>query len=112
MVGDKIVKVECSTCHTTHAYHPAKAAAKAGPKKSTTPRNTKADPEAVSRAEWELLQPSMDLAQAIPYDMNRVYRQKNVLFHPNFGLGYVQLVIVPNKIDVLFQDGKKRLRCG
>jgi len=117
MVGDKIVKVECSTCHNTHAYHPTKtarelAAGKSGLKKPTTPRTTKADPEAVARAEWELLQPSMDLTQAIPYDMNRVFRQKNVLFHPNFGLGYVQLVIPPNKIDVLFQDGKKRLRCG
>ena len=117
MVGDKIVKVECSTCHTTHAYHPTKtakelAASKAGQQKAATTRASKADPDAAARAEWAELQPGMDLEQALPYDMNRVYRQKNVLFHPNFGLGYVQLVIVPNKIDVLFQAGKKRLRCG
>jgi hypothetical protein len=54
----------------------------------------------------------MDQAEAIPYDMNQPFRLKNVLIHPNFGLGIVQLVLPPNKIDVLFRDGRKRLRCG
>jgi len=117
MVGEKIVRVECSTCHGLHAYHPVKvpkapAAAKSASKKVAVPRKTKADPEAVARAEWAELQPALVSAQAIPYDMTRPFRLKNVLSHPNFGLGIVQLVIPPNKIDVLFQDGKKRLRCG
>jgi hypothetical protein len=117
MVGEKIVRVECSTCHGLHAFHPVKApkvpaAAKGTSKKAALPRKTKADPEAAARAEWAELLPAMDSTQAIPYDMTRVYRLKNLLSHPNFGLGIVQLVIVPNKIDVLFQDGKKRLRCG
>jgi hypothetical protein len=117
MVGEKIVRVECSTCFGIHAFHPTKtpkeaAAAKSGTKKAAVPRKSKADPEAVARAEWELLQPTLDPAQAIPYDMARVYRVKNLINHPSFGLGLVQLVIQPNKIDVLFQDGKKRLRCG
>lgn len=117
MVGEKIVRVECSTCHGVHAFHPVKvpkspAAATGSRAKTAAPRKTKADPEAAARAEWEALQPDMDAAQAIPYDMNRPFRLKNVLSHPNFGLGIVQLVIPPNKIDVLFQDGKKRLRCG
>ena len=117
MVGEKIVRVECSTCHGVHAYHPVKApkepaAAKGTSKKAAAPRKAKADPEAVARAEWAELLLGMDSAQAIPYDRTRVYRLKNLLSHPNFGLGIVQLVIPPNKIDVLFQDGKKRLRCG
>jgi hypothetical protein len=117
MVGEKIVRVECSTCHGLHAYHPVKvpkepAAAKSSRTNVTAPRKTKADPEAVARAEWAELQPGMDPAQAIPYDMNRTYRLNNLLSHPNFGLGIVQLVIPPHKIDVLFQTGKKRLRCG
>jgi len=116
MVGEKIVHVECSTCHGVHSYHPVKvpkepAVAKAT-KKVAAPRKTKADPEAVARAEWEALQPGMDPARAIPYDMNRTYRVKNMLFHPNFGLGIVQLLLQTNKIEVLFQTGKKRLRSG
>jgi len=117
MVGEKIVRVECNTCHGLHAYHPVKvpkgpAAAKTPRTKVAAPRKTKADPEAAERAEWAGLQPGMDPTQAIPYDMNRTYRLNGLLSHPNFGLGIVQLVIPPNKIDVLFQDGKKRLRCG
>jgi hypothetical protein len=117
MVGEKIVRVECSTCRGIHAFHPVKpskapAVAKSGQKKSAVPRTAKADPEAAARAEWEALQPGMDPAQAVPYDMNRVYCLNNLLFHPNFGLGIVQLVIPPHKIDVLFQSGRKRLRCG
>ena len=117
MVGEKIVRVECSTCHGVHAFHPVKvakepAAARAAGTKAAAPRKAKADPEAAARAEWEMLQPAMDLSLAIPYDMNRPYRLKNLLSHPSFGLGIVQLVIQPNKIDVLFESGRKRLRCG
>lgn len=117
MVGEKIVRVECSTCHGMHAFHPVKpvkgpAAPRTGGAKTAAPRKSKVDPEAAERAEWEALQPDIESAQAIPYDMERVYRVKNVLSHQHFGLGIVQLVIVPNKIDVLFKSGKKRLRCG
>jgi hypothetical protein len=118
MVGEKIVRVECNTCRGVHAYHPVKVPKEpavrkaAAQKQAAAPRKTKADPEAAARAEWEALQPVMDSALAIPYDMNRTYRVKNLLFHPNFGLGIVQLVLPPNKIEVLFQCGKKRLRCG
>jgi hypothetical protein len=117
MVGEKIVRVECSTCHGIHAFHQAKparapAVAKAGQKKTAARRTAKADPEAAARAEWQALQAEMDPAQAIPYDMNRAYCLNNLLSHPNFGLGIVQLVIPPHKIDVLFETGRKRLRCG
>jgi hypothetical protein len=116
MVGEKIVRVECSTCYGVHAFHPVKTpketvAVKSVQTKSTS-RKPKADPEAAIRAEWLELRPDMDSAQAIPYDMSRVYHVNNLLSHPNFGLGLVRLVIPPNKIDVLFKDGKKRLRCG
>jgi len=116
MVGEKIVRVECNTCHGAHAYHPVKsakepAAPKAGQKKEAAPRKTKADPEAVARAEWAALQSGMDPARAIPYDMGGKYRVNDLLQHQHFGLGIVQLVL-PNKMDVLFQEGKKRLRCG
>ena len=117
MVGDKIVRVECNTCHGMHNYHPVKAvkepaAAKGEQKKAASPRKAKADPAAAAAAEWAALHPDMDPGQAIPYDMNRAYRVNNLVLHPIFGLGIVQAVVPPNKIDVLFQVGKKRLRCG
>jgi hypothetical protein len=117
MVGEKIIRVECNTCHGTHAFHPVKAAkepgtARTAQTKVAAPRKSKADPEAAARAEWIALQPDMNPAQAIPYDMNGTYRVKDLLLHSHFGLGIVLLVLPPNKIEVLFQDGKKRLRCG
>jgi hypothetical protein len=119
MVGEKVVRVECNTCHSNHNYHPVKepkaprepAAARTAPKKAAAPRASRVDPGAAARAEWAALQPGWDPARAIPYDMNRRYRVTDLLRHPLFGLGIVQLAL-PNKIDVLFQDGKKRLRCG
>ena len=122
MVGEQIVRVECNTCHSVHNYRAAKEAkvreAKAATppgtaaQKTTAPRPAKADPEAAARAEWEALQPGLDPAQALPYNMNGTYRAKELLSHPLFGLGIVQAVLPPNKMDVLFRDGKKRLRCG
>jgi hypothetical protein len=116
MVGEKIVRVECNTCHGTHNYHPVKAPkepkpAKAPREKAATPRKARVDPDASARAEWAALQPDMDPAQAIEYDMNRKYRANDLLRHPLFGLGIVQAVL-QKKIDFMFQGGKKRLRCG
>jgi len=116
MVGEKIVRVECNTCHGIHAYHPVKPPKEAVPArtarpKTAAPRTAKADPEAAARAEWEALRPGLDPALAIPYAMDRTYRVRDLLSHPHFGLGIVQLVL-PNKMEVLFQEGKKRLRCG
>jgi hypothetical protein len=117
MIGEQIARVECNTCHSVHNYHPIKVAKEpAAPKTATTkrvatPRKPKADPAAVAAAEWEALLAGVDPDQAIPYEMTGKYRLKALLRHPQFGLGFVQLVL-PDKIDVLFQMGKKRLRCG
>lgn len=117
MVGEKIARVECNTCHGTHAYHPMKApkapvVAKAGGQKTAAPRKAKADPEAADREEWTALQPGMNPEQASPYDMDRMYRVNSLLLHPNFGLGIVKAVLPPRKVSVLFKVGKKLLRCG
>lgn len=117
MIEDKIVRVECNTCHSAHNYRPEKpvkvpAAAKTVIKKTPAPRKVKVDPIEAARAEWEVLQPNMNPDKAIPYDINKPYRLRNLLLHPVFGLGVVQLVLQPNKMDVLFQEGVKRLRCG
>jgi hypothetical protein len=117
MVGEKIVRVECDTCHGTHAYHPPKkpkapAAARSTAAKTTAPRTSRVDPEAAARKEWAELEPGLNPDQAVPYDMNRTYRVNTLLLHLHFGLGIVQAVLPPNKISVLFKDSKKLLRCG
>jgi len=117
MVEERVVRIECNTCHGVHNYYPekgAKGAAPGGspPKKEPLPRKARKDPGAADREEWESLRPTMNEARAIVYDMNREYRVKNLVAHTVFGLGVVTRVIRPDKMEVLFQGGKKLLRCG
>jgi len=118
MVGELIVKVECNTCRSTHKYHPPKEAkAPVSPRASrgtttTAPRREKKNPAAEAAAEWEALQATIDPDRAVPYDMNVPCRAKSLISHPLFGLGIVQKITSPNKMEVLFKDGRKLLRCG
>jgi hypothetical protein len=117
MVGDKVVRVECNTCHGIHSYRavkPAKepAIAKGVAKKPAVPRSAKPTPEALAAAEWAELTATVDPAQAVPYAMTVKFRVNTPVLHPTFGLGIVQQLLPPNKIAVLFQDGKRLLRCG
>ncbi|MGA7827007.1 MAG: hypothetical protein WCA04_05080 [Geobacteraceae bacterium] len=116
MVGERVVRVECNTCHGVHNYRgpvekKAKSSSQTAPKKQTVPRQLKKDPGASDIEEWESLNPSFAPDQATPYEMNRKYHTNELINHATFGLGLVKSVIPPNKMEVLFQQGKKLLRC-
>ena len=121
MVEEKVVRVECNTCLGVHNYYPpppvkeAKvpktAAASKSRSASATPRVSKKDPTEVEREEWASLHPTFDYEKALAYDMNSRYLVKRLILHPVFGAGVVKTVIVPNKMQVLFKDGIKLLRC-
>ena len=119
MVGDRVVRVECNTCKGMHNYHPvveakttAAGASKVRTEKEPAPRRAKKDPAAADREEWESLRPDMDRERAVAYDMNGKFRLNNLVEHPVFGLGVVKRVVVPNKMEVLFEVGRKLLRCS
>lgn len=121
MVEGKVVRVECNTCNGVHNYYPPPAAkvakaprAAAASKTRATPavpRASRKDPAEVEREEWASLHPTFDLEKALPYDMNGRYQVKRLILHPVFGLGLVKAVIIPNKMQILFKDGIKLLRC-
>lgn len=121
MVEGKVVRVECNTCNGVHNYYPppavkdAKAprAAAASKPRSTTavPRTSRKDPAEAEREEWASLHPTFDLDKALPYAMDGRFTVKRLILHPSFGVGIVKAVIVPNKMQVLFKDGVKLLRC-
>lgn len=46
-----------------------------------------------------------------PYDMNASFEVGEIIDHVKFGLGEVRSVTRPNKMEVLFQDGLRTLRC-
>jgi hypothetical protein len=97
-------QVECTGCSRKHAYRPAVI-----PKKVTARRAL--DPKVAEQKEWQILRPGMKSEQATDYSMTDTYKTNTLMNHPVFGLGVVQRVVGTRKIEVLFEDGKKTLRC-
>ncbi|MDD2318977.1 MAG: hypothetical protein PHO83_02895 [Geobacteraceae bacterium] len=116
MVEDRVVRVECNTCHGVHNYRgktekKTPAATTSAQKKQTVSRQQKKETAASERDEWQALCSTVNVDQATPYDMNGKFRANELLNHPTFGLGIVKNIIPPNKMEVLFEHGKKLLRC-
>lgn len=51
----------------------------------------------------------MDTSIAVPYTMTTCFKVNDLLNHPVFGLGKVIKCLSPNKIHVMFREGKKIL---
>lgn len=120
MVGEKVVRVECNTCSGIHNYYPPEkevkapstgSSASAGRKKEPTPRKTVSSKAAADLEEWESLQTDMAEERAIPYNIDGKFKAGDLVKHSVFGIGVVKTVIVPNKMEILFRDGKKMMRC-
>lgn len=121
MVEGKVVRVECNTCGGVHNYYPPPTVKEARATKvakdsasarvSSSPRSSKKDPGEADREEWASLKPTMQIDRAQDYNMNGTYRVNSLIIHSVFGLGIVKRLIDPNKMQVLFQDGIKLLRC-
>jgi hypothetical protein len=97
--------VECKICNHQHKYRPPAAAKKPAVKRTV---NRKEDAE---RNEWGALRPGMNSAEARDYSMTGAYKVAALISHPVFGLGLVQRLVGSRKMEVLFEDGKKTMRC-
>lgn len=114
-------KVECRVCGSQHKYRPEKSkqsnstASKAKGKSTTKSggkkKKKKEDEEPKIDQEWLRQMEGKDKNSALVYSMQSSYAVRDLIEHPKFGMGVVQRLIDPNKMDVIFQDGMKRLRC-
>ncbi len=104
MAEESPVKVQCNACSRQHKYRPPTAAKKPAVRKAALNKDAE-------RKEWEDLRPSMNSDKATDYSMTDPYKVKALINHPVFGLGLVQRVVGPQKVEVLFEDGKKTMRC-
>ena len=98
------VKVQCNSCSRQHKYRPPSPEKKPAVKRTISHRDAE-------RKEWETLRPSMNSAEAKEYSMTGAYKVKALISHPVFGIGIVQRVVGSQKVEVLFEDGKKTMRC-
>ena len=69
------------------------------------------DKRDAERKEWAALRSKMNCEEARNYFMTDAYKVKELINHPLFGLGLVQRVAGLQKIEVLFEDGRKTMRC-
>ncbi len=97
-------QVQCTLCSRQHKYRPPTTPKKPGVKRALNLKDAE-------RQEWSTLRPGMDNAKASDYSMTAAYKEKSLINHPVFGLGLVQRVVGTQKIEVLFEDGRKILRC-
>jgi len=104
LTEDQPAKVQCCTCSGQHNYRPAVA------RKKPVARRT-VDPRIAEQKEWLQLQPGIESKMAIDYSMTTSFKVGSVMKHPRFGLGIVQVTLGPQKIEVLFEEGKKKMRC-
>jgi hypothetical protein len=104
MVGIKPANVQCNTCQGTHRYRSPVPALKAA-------RRTSEPSVAHHQEAWVELQVSKNGENAKDYTMDREFRVGTVIRHPSFGLGLVQRVAGNRKMEVLFETGKKIMRC-
>ncbi len=98
------VKVQCNACSRQHKYRPPTVAKKPAVRQAAKPKDA-------DRKEWELLQPTMDSSKAKTYSMTESYKLNALINHPTFGLGIVQRIVGSQKVEILFEDGKKIMRC-
>lgn len=96
--------VQCGSCERQHKYRPPT------PVKKPVARRTP-DPRTAECKEWAELRPTMNIAHATEYSMTTAFKLKSLMNHPVFGLGIVQRLVGPRKVEVLFEDGKKTMRC-
>ena len=104
MADELPAKVQCNTCDCEHKYRPLAAAKKAAARRTV-------DPRIVEQKEWEELRDEIERKPSVPYSMDSAFRVGSVIRHPVFGLGLVKENPGPQKVSVLFADGKKKMRC-
>ena len=110
MDGDVPVKVQCNTCDGQHKYYPPAAKKTAAKKPAPRTRKT-ADPKVAEQEEWQSLKADIEAKPAVDYAMTTAFKVGSVMKHPKFGLGVVQSSLGPGKVEVLFEDGRKKMRC-
>jgi len=103
IVDTKPVNVECNTCKGVHRYRAPVVV------RQTTKRAS--DAPTVKQEEWDALRCSVSKIVAKEYDMDMAYRVGAIIKHQKFGFGLVQRLVGNRKMEILFDEGKKMMRC-
>ena len=140
LVDGRVVKVECCACGSVHKYYPPEAPAREAKSRALRVRAGHERGEAVlaraskepalkaaprpgasSRAGQQRLLAELERqwqealarnpATPEPYAMTGSYALGALVDHPSFGVGMVLALTPPDKMEILFREGIKALRC-
>jgi hypothetical protein len=120
MVGGVPKRVICQTCNSEHNYREPKTLK---PASSVFIRNKKSEPKPTAaqritqkaRAEqerhdtWATRALGKPLDAFTKYQMDRHFREGELVLHSKFGEGYVDAVLDGGKVSVMFRDGARTL---
>jgi hypothetical protein len=98
----KVVRVQCKTCKTVHAY---RSGEKTRSPRSSEPRST----SNASARDYDKVMAGKDLSRAKRYDAKTTFAEGEIVDHKLFGLGLIVKVLSDGKIDVVFRIGSKVL---
>jgi len=111
----EIKKVQCNACESSHKYYPPKKKVEGKAAKKSKPTKKAAKAEEPTRlspsllAEWRNAVEEAAPDQFKPYQMTGVYQEKELVGHPTFGKGLVRKILGTGKMEVLFEDGLRRM---
>jgi hypothetical protein len=108
MVDGTVKRVICLTCQSQHNYRqPPGAKKESGARVMRVSKEMKktTTPEGGARVFAQWVKSKEDLGEVTPrpYNIAATFEAGEPLTHPKFGLGFVQKVIPPNKIEVMFE---------
>ncbi len=138
VLDGQIAKVECKACGSVHKYReyrpegPARqtpslrrvragqnraAAVDLGAPRTVAARSAAArmpaPPKGAAKlhSAWQEAMVRLAALTPRPYSMQEAFEADAFIVHPTFGRGVVLKAIRPDKIEVLFEEGLKTLRC-
>lgn len=115
MVDGLVKRVICLTCDSQHNYRqpPGEKRPQAVRvmRVSKDMKKTSAPDGGRVFAQWMQKKQEAEASGAVPrpYGINEVFEVGEIMNHPKFGLGFVQRLIPPNKMEVMFETEIKTL---
>lgn len=118
LVEGRVARVKCNTCGSEHNYRAPKEAkvpvvrrAVVTGARTSSPAAAKKDIAPRYDEQWEAALAAKDVSKTKEYDMAGKFVKGDLVGHSSFGIGIVTMVAA-NKMEVLFKDAPKLLRCG
>lgn len=108
MVGSKVARVECNICGSVHNHRDTK---EPGVRRERNVRKPAAPRKTRHLETWESIIAEADKSNVVVYNMQTPVKTGDLISHPTFGLGKVTSTTRPNKMEVIFEQGVKLLRC-